>query len=513
MAHMTDKGFGTIRAFLWPVHREEHRKFIPMLLMCFLVVFNYNILRATKDALVIPASGAEAIPFIKVWAILPIAFLMTFIFTRFSNYLTRRNLFYAMMIFFIGYFVLFTVVLYPLRDSLHPTDLADRLRASLPMGCRGLIGMFENWVYTTFYVMAEMWSTMIMSVLFWGFANETTPVKDAKRFYGLFGIGANFSGVVAGLISVALSKHIFNPSLPFGQSAWDQSLTLLNAIVVISGLGCMAIFWWLNSRNLGYSAEAIAAHKEAPIKMGIRKNFSYLAKSKYLILIALIVVTYNISINLIEVVWKDQVKQLYPNPGEFNAYMGDMIFWIGVIATGVSLFVSGNVIRFFGWTASALVPPVVTLLTGVLFFICLLVSNESLLGLAALAGMTPAMLALFFGSLQNCLARGSKYTLFDATKELAFVPLSPECKLKGKAAIDGVGSRIGKSGGSLIHQCLLMFFGSISLSTPIVGCILLFVVGGWILAVRGLGKQFNQLTTEHQTITVPEEEQPALSTT
>jgi AAA family ATP:ADP antiporter len=373
--------------------------------------------------------------------------------------------------------------------------------------------MFENWVYTTFYVMAEMWSTMIMSVLFWGFANETTPVKDAKRFYGLFGIGANFSGVVAGLISVALSKHIFNPSLPFGESAWDQSLTLLNMIVVISGMGCMAIFWWLNSRSLGYSAEAIAAHKESPIKMGIRKNFSYLAKSKYLILIALIVVTYNISINLIEVVWKDQVKQLYPNPGEFNAYMGDMIFWIGVIATGVSLFVSGNVIRFFGWTASALVPPVVTLVTGVLFFVCLLVSNESLLGIAALAGMTPAMLALFFGSLQNCLARGSKYTLFDATKELAFVPLSPECKLKGKAAIDGVGSRIGKSGGSLIHQCLLMFFGSISLSTPFVGCILLFVVGGWILAVRGLGKQFNQLTTEHQTITVPEEEQPVLSTT
>ncbi|MFS8564419.1 MAG: NTP/NDP exchange transporter [Rhabdochlamydiaceae bacterium] len=36
--------------------------------------------------------------------------------------------------------------------------------------------------------------------------------------------------------------------------------------------------------------------------MGIRKNFSYLAKSRYLILIAVLVVTFNIVMNLVEVV-------------------------------------------------------------------------------------------------------------------------------------------------------------------------------------------------------------------
>src|SRR5882672_9865010 len=105
--------------------------------------------------------------------------------------------------------------------------------------------------------------------------------------------------------------------------------------------------------------------------MGLRKNFAYLAKSKYLIFIAIIVVTYNISINLVEVVWKDQVRQLYPNPGDFNAYMGKILTWTGVIAAIVSLFVS-TLIRKLSWTISALISPIILLLSGVIFFSFLL---------------------------------------------------------------------------------------------------------------------------------------------
>ena len=56
---------------------------------------------------------------------------------------------------------------------------------------------------------------------------------------------------------------------------------------------------------------------------------------------------------------------------------------------------------------------------------------------------------------------------------MAFIPLGHECKLKGKAAIDGVGSRFGKSGGSMIHQGLLMIFGTVSMSAPYVAVILM----------------------------------------
>jgi AAA family ATP:ADP antiporter len=79
---------------------------------------------------------------------------------------------------------------------------------------------------------------------------------------------------------------------------------------------------------------------------------------------------------------------------------------------------------------------------------------------------------------------------------MAFIPLDHESKLKGKAAIDGVGSRLGKSGGSLIHQGLLMVFATVSSSAPYVAIILMVVIGLWIISVRSLGHQFSSLVGE-----------------
>lgn len=511
MSSMT--GFGRIRAYLWPIYRHELKKFVPLFLIFFLVGFNYSLLRATKDALVVtaPASGAEALPFLKVWAILPMAFLFTFIFTRVSNRLSREKVFYVMMSIFIVFFLLFMFFLYPFQDTLHPHTLCDRIQQMLPQGFQGFIALFRNWTFTLFYIMSEMWSTIIMTVLSWGFANDVTSVNDAKRYYGLLGISINLSGIFAGAVATSMSQNIFHSSLPFGMNAWDQTIFILCSFIVLAAIACIALFRYIHAQGYGYNSSTYQTQNDtAEIKMGLRKNFAYLAKSKYLICIAVIVVTYNIAINLIEVVWKDQVKQLYPNPADFNAYMGQVLTWIGIVATVTSIFISGTVIRKFSWSASALISPLILLITGIAFFFFFFFKDSGFASIATLLGTTPLALCVFFGSLQNCLARASKYTLFDATKELAFIPLSKECKLKGKAAIDGVGSRLGKSGGSMIHQSLLMVFGTVALSTPYVAVLLLFAIGGWMVAVRSLGKRFNDLVSHQETIKDPDEEQPLM---
>lgn len=513
--------FGRLRSFLWPVYRHEHRRFLPMLFTFFLICFNYNILRATKDSLVVTAraSGAEAIPFIKVWAILPAALLMTWLFSRMCNKYSREKVFYIMMGIFLGFFAIFAFFIYPFREMLHPHQLADQLQEILPIGCKGLIAMFRNWTYTAFYIMSEMWSTIVMTVLFWGFANEVTSVKDAKRFYGLLGISANFSGVVSGQVSTWMSKLSFNSWIPYGTDSWDQALLFLNIIVILAGITSIYLFRWLHREGYGYSVEQntpFSKSTDGSSKMSLRKNFSYLAKSPYLICIAVIVVTYNVCINLVEVVWKDQVKELYPNPAQFNAYMGQVHTATGALATLISIFVSSNVLRRFSWTASAMISPVVVLITGVGFFSFLLLKNNTIGTIAAVLGSSPLAFGVFFGSLQNCFARASKYTLFDSTKELAFVPLSRESRLKGKAAIDGVGSRLGKSGGSLTHQGLLMMLGTVSSSIPYVASILLVSITAWIWAVKSLGKKFVELEASQAVpVQTPEAvpqpvEQPAL---
>ena len=60
---------------------SERKKLIPLALMFFFILFNYTILRDTKDVLMVTAkgSGAEVIPFIKTYVNLPVSF--TYIYT------------------------------------------------------------------------------------------------------------------------------------------------------------------------------------------------------------------------------------------------------------------------------------------------------------------------------------------------------------------------------------------------------------------------------------------------
>jgi len=493
--------FSRWRTALWPVHRYELKKLLPMLLIFFLISFDYNVLRIMKDTLVVTAksSGAEVIPFIKVWVMFPGAILLTYLFTRLSNRYTREKVFYCMLTIFLGYFFLFTTVLYPARDLLHPHALADEMEAILPAGFKGLVAMFRNWTFTTFYVMAELWSNIILSLLFWGFANQVTQLGEAKRFYGLFGIGANISGVAAGQTSVWFSSKQFNPSLPFGNDGWEQSMVFLVAFVILAGLAAMVIFRWFNETILTDSrfSEAPVHKKEGDVrgKLSMRESFNYLIRSRYMICIAMLVIAYNLVINLVEVVWKHEMRTLYPNPSEFNLYMSHVTTIIGIFATLMALFISGNSIRKFGWTFTAMLTPVILFVTSIGFFGFFFIQGEMSSVIVQLFGLTPLAIVVFFGSAQNILCRAAKYSVFDATKEMAFVPLSREDQLKGKPAVDGVCSRLGKSGGSVIHQVLLLSFSSFAASAPYVAGFLFVVIGGWIVAVRRLGKQFNELAT------------------
>ena len=227
----------------------------------------------------------------------------------------------------------------------------------------------------------------------------------------------------------------------------------------------------------------------------IRENFAFLLRSRYLLSIAVIVFSYNIFINLVEVLWKDQVRTLYPDPNTYFAYMSKITVITGIVATLMAIFGSGNVIRKCGWTVAAMVTPLVLLITSIGFFGFYLFPDHKMTAMTALIGLSPTAMIVLFGSMQNIISRGAKYSIFDATKELTFIPLNREMRVKGKAAIDGVGSRIGKSSGSVIYQVLFVLCSGLSATAPFVGLILAGVFTGWIICVKSLGRQFKRLTT------------------
>lgn len=468
--------------FSWfPVYRYEFKKLLPMFLMLFLLSFNQSTLWNMKDSIIVTASGAEVIPFLKVWAILPSAVLITMLFVYLSNRFSQEKVFYILISAFLSFYLLFAFVLYPYRDFLHPINSAAYLEAVLPAGFKGMISMYRYWTFTAFYVACELWSTMAISVLFWRFANDITQMSEVRRFYSILSFGYNVGIMVAGLIAIIISQKTFNSLIPFGNDAWEQTMTLLVLIVVANGVLTMGAFRWMHCNGVEERFDVSKA-KEAQAKLSFLDSVKHVVRSKYLCCIAVLVLAYSFAINLTEVVWKDQLRHLYGTASEYNSYINGMQVWQGFLAILLSLGMA-EMIKRFGWKSAAMVTPLVMTILTVLFFGSMFFDSTNLL-----FGLSPLMISVFFGATHNCVSKACKYSIFDATKEMAFIPMDHESKLKGKTAIDGVGYRFGKSGGSVIHQCLLFTLVTVSSSAPYVGMILLIVLALWVISVNHLGK-------------------------
>lgn len=129
-----------------------------------------------------PKSGAEVIPFIKTYVNLPAAIGFTGIYASMTDRMDQQKVFYSCVIPFLAFFSLFALVVYPNRGFLHPHGLVDFLAAKLPLGFSAPLSIIRNWSFAVFYVMAEMWGSVVASLLFWGFANEVTTVDEAKKY-------------------------------------------------------------------------------------------------------------------------------------------------------------------------------------------------------------------------------------------------------------------------------------------------------------------------------------------
>lgn len=102
------------------VPNKTMKKIIPLGLMLFFILFNYTILRDTKDVLVVtaPNSGAEIIPFLKTYVNLPSAIGFTLIYGQLSNKFSAEKVFYTVMTGFLAFFGAFAGIICKLPSIL-----------------------------------------------------------------------------------------------------------------------------------------------------------------------------------------------------------------------------------------------------------------------------------------------------------------------------------------------------------------------------------------------------------
>ncbi|MBS0649679.1 MAG: AAA family ATPase, partial [Verrucomicrobia bacterium] len=148
------------------------------------------------------------------------------------------------------------------------------------------------------------------------------------------------------------------------------------------------------------------------------------------------------------------------------------------------------------WTKAAILTPIMVLVTSSIFFFVVWNGTKST-PFAPLMGVTVVLVAVIVGQIQNVLSKGTKYSLFDSTKQMAYIPLDQEAKVKGQGAVEVIGGRAGKSGGAFIQSTLLAVIGgSVSLAslTFILGPLVIVICAVWAFSVLKLGRRFTELT-------------------
>lgn len=499
----TQPEFTGMRAVLWPIHTYELKKFLPLAFIMFCILFNYTLLRDTKDTIVVSSAGAGAISFLKLYCVTPAAILFVIGYAKLTNMLSRENVFYAVVTPFLVFFGAFAFLIYPNLDLLHPNaESVAALKASYPL-LTGFIDIYAYWSFSLFYVLSEIWGSAMIALMFWQFANYVVRMKESKRFYALFLVIGNISLIFSGQLVAYCSGEDIQQYYATKEEAWQMSLYLLMGSVVFFGFVAMALYRWMHTAVLTDKryfdpVEASGGKKKKKEKLSLADSAKLIFTSPELGFIALLIMAYGVTVNLIEVQWKNQLGLYFAgNKGGYNAFMGNFSSITGIFTILFGWLVGANILRRVNWFSAAVVTPLVIGILGTVFFAFIFAKEWVDFILEALA-TTPIAAACFLGAGIVIISKGIKYALFDPTKEMAYIPLDDELKTKGKAAVDVIGGRAGKAGGAFVQSNMQMLLAStaamsganiVAVTAPYAFAIFAIVSILWVVAVKGLSKK------------------------
>ena len=490
MVYKKEPSFNRVRAFLFPIERWELPKFLPMALMIFITIFNLTMLRNAKDALMVtaPGSGAESITFLKLYGVLPMTFIGSLFYIKLRKATSFSFSYYAIVLFFICFFLFFQLVLFPHAADWQPSvTWVNELRQTYPR-LQHLIPLYGVWIYALFYVFSELWGAMCLSILFWQMANDTIGPNEAKRFYPLL--------VMSGNVSILLLSGVMRTF-----TRLSESLIVINTvnIAIVLAVILLVCFYYLDTYVLPksiYQQDILEGTKRPKKSLTFFESLRAAAHSPYIGYIALLVMSYGIIINLIDVTWKSQLLLYTGSLKSYYTSMTDFTFWMGFLAI-VFVYLSKGVIRRYGWRFCALITPVAVSVTGVLFFVYLLYKDSySIFGLVV---APQAVMTVLIGGLGLLLSKSSKYSFFDPTKEMVFIPLKYDLRVVGKAAVDGVGGRLGESCGGLIQGVLLILTAGSQVDiAPYLMVIVMLLSGVWLVSVWRLNALYQEELAKNQ---------------
>ena len=311
-----------------------------------------------------------------------------------------------------------------------------------------LFGRGQNWVAVAYYIWLGMAFAIAVSQ-FWTWANQVFDARQARRLFAFIGAGGLLGAVLGGMLAFFVTQ------------VKGTRFTLLAAAILML---LVPVFVVLIERARGPEAAAPrssrrARHEEA------RGGLRTLRGSRLLTIIGLLMLVSVMVGQLVGWQFFWWVDHNTANLDEGTSMISIALSLVGVVGVLFQLIFTGRIHRVLGVGVGMRVLPGTVLAAQMAVVLAIVLTP---------AVVFPVVWVLF-------VSEGSfRHSVDQATRELLFMPVAEELRVKAKAFIDVFVQRFGKGAAAILILLTLQF-----LSPTFVSVITLVLTVGWlVLTVR-----------------------------
>jgi AAA family ATP:ADP antiporter len=398
----------------------------------YLLAF-YQVLKIVRDALILSESGAEAASYASA-GMAAALFVFVPLYGALASKVNRVWLISSVTLFFASHLLIF----YTLGSA----------------GVR--IGV-------AFYIWIGVFN-MVAVAQFWAFANDLYSNERGKRLFPLVGIGASLGA----LVGAGLTAFFFEGIGPY-------TLMLIAAFGLIVPVALTIV---VHNRE-GRRSEGKSDTSEQPV--GGRGGFSLVFSDRYLMLIAILVLVFNLvntlggyMLNrLIEAAAAARIAAGAAGGSTeaeiIGALSGNVQTYVNLVSLILQAFFVSRIFKYIGVRGALFILPAI-----------------ALTGYTAVALLPILSVVRWTKVFENSV----DYSIQNTTRHALFLPTSREAKYKAKQAIDSFFVRFGD-----MLQAGVVFVG-VQLAFGIRGFAIvnLVLVAIWLLVVVGIRREHRKLT-------------------
>jgi AAA family ATP:ADP antiporter len=324
-----------------------------------------------------------------------------------------------------------------------------------------------------FFLWIGIFNLMIVAQ-FWSFANDVYTKDQGERLFAIVGFGASLGAVVGSRV-----VHQFIGKLGV------HELMLVGAALLVAQV---MITNWIDSREsdaaAARKAAAPAAAKAAPKPSGGHNAFQMVFKTRYLLLMAFMLLLAN-TVNttgeyILGSIVKDAAVAHVGDVGgdavknEIAAFYSTYFTYVNIIGLLMQLFVVSRVVKYFGVPIAIMVLPAVAM------------------GAYSIITFLPLLHAVLAAKVAE---NSTDYSLNNTVRNMLFLPCTPEQKYSAKQAIDSFFVRMGDVvSAAIVFVCTSVF----SLHPRGFALINLLMVVAWLLMARRIGREYGAISASGQ---------------